>query len=178
MDEKPSPKPHQRPAPGNIFRGNVTVGGKTDGQTEYLAEVDRNDIVFAIGPAGTGKTFLAVWKAVEALKSGRVRRIVLVRPAVEAGEKLGFLPGDLAQKIDPYLRPLVERPQHLCRDAGLVGPAGEGKALAAPRDGDIERGLDLAQVLVERAAQVGEALVVDGPERDFDGLQASSPRRE
>ncbi len=108
MDEKPSPKPHHRPAPGNIFRGNVMVGGKTDGQTGYLAEIDRNDIVFAIGPAGTGKTFLAVWKAVEALKSGRVRRIVLVRPAVEAGEKLGFLPGDIQAKVSPYLRPIYD----------------------------------------------------------------------
>jgi phosphate starvation-inducible protein PhoH and related proteins len=108
MDEKPSPKPHMRPAPGNIFRPNIAVGGKTDGQSAYLAEMDRNDIVFAIGPAGTGKTFLAVWKAVQAMKSGRVRRIVLVRPAVEAGEKLGFLPGDIQAKVSPYLRPIYD----------------------------------------------------------------------
>lgn len=77
-------------------------------QKRYVAAVKHNDINFGIGPAGTGKTFLAVACAVEALESDRVERILLVRPAVEAGEKLGFLPGDLAQKIDPYLRPLYD----------------------------------------------------------------------
>ncbi len=77
-------------------------------QTGYTAAIRVNDINFGIGPAGTGKTYLAVACAVEALESRRVSRIVLVRPAVEAGEKLGFLPGDLAQKIDPYLRPLYD----------------------------------------------------------------------
>ncbi|MEA3274550.1 MAG: PhoH family protein [Pseudomonadota bacterium] len=77
-------------------------------QQEYLHAIMRNDINFGVGPAGTGKTYLAVACAVEALESDRVRRLVLVRPAVEAGERLGFLPGDLAQKIDPYLRPLYD----------------------------------------------------------------------
>ena len=79
---------------------------KTPGQREYLALIQANDIVIGIGPAGTGKTYLAVAKAVEALARKRVKRIVLARPAVEAGESLGFLPGDLQQKVDPYLRPL------------------------------------------------------------------------
>lgn len=77
-------------------------------QQRYIAAIRENDVNFGIGPAGTGKTWLAVACAVEALESNRVERILLVRPAVEAGEKLGFLPGDLAQKIDPYLRPLYD----------------------------------------------------------------------
>jgi phosphate starvation-inducible protein PhoH and related proteins len=77
-------------------------------QREYLANIQHHDLSFGIGPAGTGKTYLAVACAVEALLSERVRRIVLVRPAVEAGERLGFLPGDMAQKVDPYLRPMYD----------------------------------------------------------------------
>ena len=86
----------------------ITVRGRTPNQRKYLAAVREHDLNFGIGPAGTGKTYLAVASAVEALESERVRRLVLVRPAVEAGERLGFLPGDLAQKIDPYLRPLYD----------------------------------------------------------------------
>ncbi|HEX5385954.1 MAG TPA: PhoH family protein [Gemmatimonadales bacterium] len=81
---------------------------KTQGQLEYLQAINANDIVVGIGPAGTGKTYLAVAKAVEALARKRVKRIILARPAVEAGESLGFLPGDLQAKVDPYLRPLYD----------------------------------------------------------------------
>ncbi|HUO52695.1 MAG TPA: PhoH family protein [Gemmatimonadaceae bacterium] len=81
---------------------------KTAGQAEYLQQIADNDIVIGIGPAGTGKTYLAVAMAVDALARKRVRRIVLARPAVEAGENLGFLPGDLQAKVDPYLRPLYD----------------------------------------------------------------------
>ena len=81
---------------------------KTSGQGEYLKLISENDIVVGIGPAGTGKTYLAVAAAVDALSKKRVRRIVLARPAVEAGESLGFLPGDLQAKVDPYLRPLYD----------------------------------------------------------------------
>lgn len=81
---------------------------KTQGQKDYLAAISTHDIVVGIGPAGTGKTYLAVAKAVEALARKRVRRIILARPAVEAGESLGFLPGDLQAKVDPYLRPLYD----------------------------------------------------------------------
>jgi phosphate starvation-inducible PhoH-like protein len=77
-------------------------------QRAYIASIRQDDLCFGIGPAGTGKTYLAVASAVEALEQDRVRRIVLVRPAVEAGERLGFLPGDLAQKVDPYLRPMYD----------------------------------------------------------------------
>lgn len=81
---------------------------RTPGQARYVAAIRRHELVFAIGPAGTGKTYLAVAMAVEALKRREIRRIVLVRPAVEAGESLGFLPGDLQAKINPYLRPLLD----------------------------------------------------------------------
>ena len=81
---------------------------KTQGQRDYLGAISTHDIVVGIGPAGTGKTYLAVAKAVEALARKRVRRIILARPAVEAGESLGFLPGDLQAKVDPYLRPLYD----------------------------------------------------------------------
>jgi phosphate starvation-inducible PhoH-like protein len=85
-----------------------TVRGRGANQTKYLHQIATHDINFGIGPAGTGKTFLAVASAVEALNESRVQRLILVRPAVEAGEKLGFLPGDLSQKVDPYLRPLYD----------------------------------------------------------------------
>jgi phosphate starvation-inducible PhoH-like protein len=85
-----------------------TVRGRGANQQKYLHAIATHDINFGIGPAGTGKTFLAVAMAVEALNTARIQRIVLVRPAVEAGEKLGFLPGDLSQKVDPYLRPLYD----------------------------------------------------------------------
>jgi len=84
------------------------VQPKTPGQAEYLKKIAENDIVVGIGPAGTGKTYLAVAAAVDALMRKRVRRIVLARPAVEAGESLGFLPGDMQAKVDPYLRPLYD----------------------------------------------------------------------
>lgn len=84
------------------------IRGRTPNQKHYLANIQSHDINFGIGPAGTGKTYLAVACAVAALEQDRARRLVLVRPAVEAGEKLGFLPGDMVQKVDPYLRPLYD----------------------------------------------------------------------
>ncbi|GAA0602181.1 PhoH family protein [Virgibacillus siamensis] len=81
---------------------------KTLGQKSYIAAIKSHDLVFGIGPAGTGKTYLAVVMAIRALKNGEVKRIILTRPAVEAGESLGFLPGDLKEKVDPYLRPLYD----------------------------------------------------------------------
>ncbi len=85
-----------------------TIRGRGANQVRYLHAIATHDVNFGIGPAGTGKTFLAVASAVEALNQSRVQRLILVRPAVEAGEKLGFLPGDLTQKVDPYLRPLYD----------------------------------------------------------------------
>jgi phosphate starvation-inducible PhoH-like protein len=87
---------------------NGAIQSRTVGQTEYIKNVRENDIVFSIGPAGTGKTYIAVAFAVAALESHQVDKIVLCRPAVEAGENLGFLPGDLQEKVDPYLTPLYD----------------------------------------------------------------------
>ncbi len=92
----------------DVIPAGKTIHPRTDGQLRYVQAIRSHDLVFSIGPAGTGKTYLAVAMAVEALKQGTVRKIVLVRPAVEAGESLGFLPGDLQAKINPYLRPLLD----------------------------------------------------------------------
>ncbi|MDO8580720.1 MAG: PhoH family protein, partial [Candidatus Omnitrophota bacterium] len=89
-------------------KGGALITPKTRGQIEYVEAIKQFDIVFGIGPAGTGKTFLAMAMAVNALKKGLVRRIILTRPAIEAGENLGFLPGDMVEKVLPYLRPLYD----------------------------------------------------------------------
>ena len=100
--------------PSEVLTSNIlsnrgrTIRAKTLNQKRYVDAIDTNTIVFGVGPAGTGKTYLAVAKAVQALQAKRVNRIVLTRPAVEAGERLGFLPGTLSEKIDPYLRPLYD----------------------------------------------------------------------
>ena len=104
---------HNEPQPPSdsvplLMTRKAEIRGRTPRQNSYLQAVQEHDITFGIGPAGTGKTYLAVACAVDALQREAVRRLVLVRPAVEAGEKLGFLPGDLAQKVDPYLRPLYD----------------------------------------------------------------------
>ncbi|BBO17427.1 phosphate starvation-induced protein [Candidatus Brocadia pituitae] len=92
----------------DVFQRGLFIKQKTDGQAKYIEAIKKNDLVFCIGPAGTGKTYLAVAMALSFLKSGRIRRIVLARPAVEAGEKLGYLPGDIKAKVNPYLRPLYD----------------------------------------------------------------------
>jgi phosphate starvation-inducible PhoH-like protein len=91
-----------------VSAGKRQVAPKSVNQRRYLEAIDKHDIVFGIGPAGTGKTYLAMAAAVDSLINGSVRRIILTRPAVEAGERLGFLPGDLTAKVDPYLRPLYD----------------------------------------------------------------------
>jgi phosphate starvation-inducible PhoH-like protein len=91
-----------------VFSKRGVIRPKTPGQRRYVEAIKTHDLVFGIGPAGTGKTYLAMAMAVSALKSNRVSRIILTRPAVEAGERLGFLPGDIAAKVDPYLRPLYD----------------------------------------------------------------------
>ena len=104
-------KPEFKQDTGDIILHTHTgeaVTAKTQGQRNIVQQSDTNDILFAIGPAGTGKTYTSVAMAVKALKERKVKRIILARPAVEAGENLGFLPGDLKEKIDPYLRPLYD----------------------------------------------------------------------
>jgi len=108
MENKTDLKPHQ------IFSDSITVNSgkkikpRTEGQKKYIDSIKKNTIVFSIGPAGTGKTYLALAAAVEALKEDIIGRIILVKPVVEAGEKLGFLPGDIYDKVNPYLRPLYD----------------------------------------------------------------------
>ena len=100
--------PDQQSSSPQLLTKKTDLQGRTPRQISYLNNIQKHDINFGIGPAGTGKTYLAVASAVDALNKEKVKRIVLVRPAVEAGERLGFLPGDLAQKVDPYLRPLYD----------------------------------------------------------------------
>ncbi|MUV15549.1 PhoH family protein [Noviluteimonas gilva] len=105
-DDQATPDIEPQDVAIRVKRG--TIRGRGANQAKYLHAIATHDINFGVGPAGTGKTFLAVAMAVEALNESRVQRLILVRPAVEAGEKLGFLPGDLTQKVDPYLRPLYD----------------------------------------------------------------------
>jgi phosphate starvation-inducible PhoH-like protein len=130
-----------------ITSRNRVVSPKSVNQKRYIETIRNNDIVFGIGPAGTGKTYLAVAMAVSALASERVRSIILTRPAVEAGEKLGFLPGDMAQKIDPYLRPLTD---------ALHDMLGQEKSLDL-----VERGIiEIAPLAFMRGRTLNNAFVI------------------
>ena len=108
MENKSDLKPHQVFSESIIVNSGKKIKPRTGGQKKYIEAIKANTIVFGIGPAGTGKTYLALATAVEALKENRVGRIILVKPVVEAGEKLGFLPGDIYDKVNPYLRPLYD----------------------------------------------------------------------
>ena len=123
------------------------IQAKTSGQAEYLQKIAENDIVIGIGPAGTGKTYLAVAAAVDALTRKRVRRIVLARPAVEAGESLGFLPGDMQAKVDPYLRPLYDALDD------MMPPERVQKALET-------RIIEIAPLAFMRGRTLGDAFVI------------------
>ncbi len=126
---------------------NRIISPKTPNQKIYIDAIRNNDIVFGIGPAGTGKTYLAVAMAVSALANEKVRSIILTRPAVEAGEKLGFLPGDLAQKVDPYLRPLND---------ALIDMLGPEKAFDMIDQGAIE----IAPLAFMRGRTLGNAFII------------------
>jgi len=126
---------------------NRVISPKTPNQKIYIDSIRKNDVVFGIGPAGTGKTYLAVAMAVSALVNGAVRSIILARPAVEAGEKLGFLPGDLAQKVDPYLRPLND---------ALVDMLGPEKTIDLVDQGTIE----IAPLAFMRGRTLSNAFVI------------------
>jgi len=130
-----------------ITAKNRVISPKTQNQKIYIDAIRNNDIVFGIGPAGTGKTYLAVAMAVSSLLSGQVKSIILTRPAVEAGEKLGFLPGDLAEKVNPYLRPLYD---------ALSDMLGVEKSSAMIEDGTIE----IAPLAFMRGRTLNDAFII------------------
>lgn len=148
-----------------LFKGEITttqkgkpIRVKTIGQQKYVNTIKKTDIVFGIGPAGTGKTYLAVVLAVVALKEGSVKRIVLTRPAVEAGENLGFLPGDLQEKVDPYLRPLYDALND------VLGPEQVAKLL--------ERGsIEIAPLAYMRGRTLDDSFII------LDEAQNSTPEQ-
>ncbi len=130
---------------------------KTLGQRKYVKSIDESTIVFGIGPAGTGKTYLAVAKAVTALRAKEVSRIILTRPAVEAGEKLGFLPGDLQNKVDPYLRPLYDGMYEMLGAEGFARYQEKGMIEVAPLAYMRGRTLDDAFVILDEAQNTTQA---------------------
>ncbi len=143
---------------GSLTTRRADLRARSDNQATYLANIAAHDITFAIGPAGTGKTYLAVAAAVDALTRNSVQRIVLTRPAVEAGEKLGYLPGDLAQKVDPYLRPLYD---------ALYDLMGSDKVAKA-----FERGqLEIAPLAFMRGRTLNHAFVI------LDEAQNTTPEQ-
>ena len=150
--------------PSEVFTDGITVGrgkvirAKTLNQKRYLDAIRKNTVVFGVGPAGTGKTYLAMALAVEALQSGSVTRIILTRPAVEAGERLGFLPGDLAAKVDPYLRPLYD---------ALYDMLGPEETATLMQRGTIE----IAPLAYMRGRTLNDAFVV------LDEAQNTSPEQ-
>lgn len=149
----------------SLFKGEITtthrgkpIVPRTLGQRHYVTTIRKKDIVFGIGPAGTGKTYLAVVSAVAALKAGKVKRILLTRPAVEAGENLGFLPGDLQEKVDPYLRPLYDALND------VLGAEGVAKAL--------ERSMiEIAPLAYMRGRTLDDSFVI------LDEAQNTSPEQ-
>ncbi|MCM3698546.1 PhoH family protein [Paenibacillus macerans] len=149
----------------DLYKGEIAVTYrgkpirvKTIGQKHYVTTIKKRDIVFGIGPAGTGKTYLAVVLAIAALKEGTVKRIILTRPAVEAGESLGFLPGDLQEKVDPYLRPLYDALYD------VMGPEQTAKAL--------ERGLiEIAPLAYMRGRTLDDSFII------LDEAQNTTPEQ-
>lgn len=149
----------------NLFKSEITftyrgkaVRAKTLGQQHYISVIRKKDIVFGIGPAGTGKTYLAVVMAIAALKEGSVKRIILTRPAVEAGESLGFLPGDLQEKVDPYLRPLYDALHD------VMGPEQSAKAF--------ERGIiEVAPLAYMRGRTLDDSFII------LDEAQNTTPEQ-
>ncbi|MBW4838495.1 MAG: PhoH family protein [Paenibacillaceae bacterium] len=149
----------------DLYKGEIAITYrgkpirvKTIGQKHYVTTIKKRDVVFGVGPAGTGKTYLAVVLAISALKEGSVKRIVLTRPAVEAGESLGFLPGDLQEKVDPYLRPLYDALYD------VMGPEQTAKAL--------ERGLiEIAPLAYMRGRTLDDSFII------LDEAQNTTPEQ-
>jgi len=146
------------PKPKVLGTGGRQVSPKSPNQRRYIEAIENHDIVFAIGPAGTGKTYLAVAMAVSYLLSKRVERIVLARPAVEAGERLGFLPGDMQEKVNPYLRPLYDALYHML-DAEKVMKLMERQAI------------EIAPLAFMRGRTLGDAFII------LDEAQNTSPEQ-
>jgi phosphate starvation-inducible PhoH-like protein len=186
----PAGAPGRRPSPeGTLAAGRVRA--QTSGQQRYLEAIEKHDVVFAIGPAGTGKTYLAVASAIEALSRNQVNRIVLVRPAVEAGERLGFLPGDLNEKVNPYLRPLYDALHDMLNPHQVARFSERGVIEIAPLAFMRGRTLNSAFVILDeaqnttpkqmkmfltrlgrdaRAVITGDVTQVDLPDGDVSGL--------
>ncbi|WP_318508363.1 PhoH family protein [Bacillus sp. T3] len=141
---------------GKTAKGK-SIRVKTFGQRHYVSAIKQNDLVFGIGPAGTGKTYLAVVMAVNALKNGQVKRIILTRPAVEAGESLGFLPGDLKEKVDPYLRPLYDALHDVLGMEHTIRQIERGTIEIAPLAYMRGRTLDDAFVILDEAQNTTHA---------------------
>lgn len=133
------------------------VKAKTLGQKQYLDAIDRNMIIFGIGPAGTGKTYLAMAKAITAFKNNEINRIILTRPAIEAGEKLGFLPGDLQSKVDPYLRPLYDALYEIMGADSFLKNMDKGLIEVAPLAYMRGRTLDNAFIVLDEAQNTSPA---------------------
>jgi phosphate starvation-inducible protein PhoH and related proteins len=159
LQGEPLPEGDSAAEPEVVLRTRRTdLAGRTVNQTAYLRQILGHDITFGIGPAGTGKTFLAVACAVDALERNTVQRIILTRPAVEAGERLGFLPGDLSQKVDPYLRPLYDALYD------LMGPERVAKAF--------EKGLiEVAPLAFMRGRTLNHAFII------LDEAQNTTPEQ-
>lgn len=156
-DHAPAEGRRKPGVPGVITYANgQPVRPKTAGQTAYVNAIESHVITFAIGPAGTGKTYLAVAKAVRAFQEGRVRRIILTRPAVEAGENLGFLPGTLNEKVDPYLRPLYDALQDMIGADQLRRLMDDGTIEVAPLAYMRGRTLNDAFVILDEAQNTTE----------------------
>jgi phosphate starvation-inducible PhoH-like protein len=152
------------PKPSGVFTDSISVGrgkvvrAKTLGQKRYVDSIRQNTLIFGIGPAGTGKTYLAMACAIEALLTGATRRIILSRPAVEAGERLGFLPGDLAAKVDPYLRPLYDAMYE------MLGPEETGRLME-------QATIEIAPLAYMRGRTLNDAFVV------LDEAQNTTPEQ-
>ena len=160
-----SARPNEAPGASNGSNSGLIVSGsrrnvqaKTAGQAEYVKKISEHDIVVGIGPAGTGKTYLAVAAAVDALMRKRVRRIVLARPAVEAGESLGFLPGDMQAKVDPYLRPLYDALEDMMPMDKIQ------KAIES-------RTIEVAPLAFMRGRTLGDSFVILDEAQNATGLQ-------
>lgn len=136
---------------GIVHTERRKIEARTDGQKTYLAAVKQHALVFGVGPAGTGKTYLAVACAVQALRHGEVKRIILTRPAVEAGERLGFLPGDLREKVDPYLKPIYDALDDMLTRRQLAHYTETGVIEVAPLAFMRGRTLDRAFVILDEA---------------------------